>query len=402
MVKLAVIGLGQRGISNIKTLFSIPDVEIVSVCDVYEDRVGDALKLLEEHGQSAKGFKDYKEALNVAGLDAAMIFSGWQNHSEVAEYAMEKGITVASEVGGEYSLERCFELVRTQEKTGTPYMFLENCCFGEEELLATAMVRRGKLGKISFCAGAYTHDLREEVSYGIKNRHYRFENYRHRNCDNYPTHDLGPIAKLLNINRGNRIVSLTSMSSAANGLAAYIAGRDDADDTMKNAKFLQGDVVETLLTCANGELVRLHLDTTLPTSYTRDFTVRGTKGSYYQATNSFYFEGDKEEWTPWKGAQNVLNNAEQYREFMPKIWKNVTPEEREKGHGGMDYFCFLSFIDALKSHREMPIDIYDAATWMAVSALSESSILKGGEAQLMPDFTHGGWITRNPSDVTEL
>ena len=87
---------------------------------------------------------------------------------------------------------------------------------------------------------------------------------------------------------------------------------------------------------------------------------------------------------------------------MPKIWKNVTPEEREKGHGGMDYFCFLSFIDALKSRREMPIDIYDAATWMAVSALSESSILKGGEAQLMPDFTHGGWITRKPSDVTEL
>lgn len=194
MVKLAIVGLGNRGIENIKTLFNIPDVSIVSVCDVYEDRVADAVKLVPEHGQSAKGYLDYKEALNVAGIDAVMIFSGWQSHSDIALYAMKKGIAVASEVGGEYSLDNCFELVKTQEKTGTPYMFLENCCYGEEELLATAMVRRGMLGKISFCAGAYTHDLRSEISYGLKTRHYRFENYRHRNCENYPTHDLGPIS----------------------------------------------------------------------------------------------------------------------------------------------------------------------------------------------------------------
>ncbi len=402
MVKLAVIGLGGRGRCNIQTLCSIEDVAIISVCDPYEDRVAKTVEDLKKRGHEAQGFTDYKKALNVPGLDAVMIASGWQSHSQVALYALEKGIPVGCEVGGEYSLERCFELVRTQEKTGTPYMFLENCCYGEEELLATAMVRRGKLGKISFCAGAYTHDLRDEVSYGIKNRHYRFENYHRRNCDNYPTHDLGPIAKLLNINRGNRIVSLTSLSSAANGLSAYIAGREDADEVMKNTVFKQGDVVETLLTCANGELIRLHLDTTLPTAYNRDFTVRGTKGSYYQATNSFFFDGDKESWIPWESARDNLNNAQNYREFLPDIWKNITEEERKKGHGGMDYFCFKAFVAAVKEHKPMPIDVYDAAVWMAVSVLSEQSILSGGAVQLMPDFTHGDWITRTPKDVVEL
>ena len=132
MVKLAVIGLGGRGRCNIQTLCSIEDVAIISVCDPYEDRVAKTVEDLKKRGHEAQGFTDYKKALNVPGLDAVMIASGWQSHSQVALYALEKGIPVGCEVGGEYSLERCFELVRTQEKTGTPYMFLENCCYGED------------------------------------------------------------------------------------------------------------------------------------------------------------------------------------------------------------------------------------------------------------------------------
>ena len=402
MVNFAVIGCSKRGTGNINTLCKVDGVNIVSVCDIYEDRVAQTVEHLKELGHDAKGFTDYKQALDIPKLDAVMIVSSWQSHSEIAIYAMKKGIAVASEVGGEYSIDRLFSLVRTQEETGSPYMFLENCCFGEEELLATSMVRRGKLGKVSFCAGAYTHDLRNEVAYGIKNRHYRFKNYLLRNCENYPTHDLGPIAKLLNINRGNRIVSLCSMSSAANGLSEYIASRDDADEEMKTAVFKQGDVVETLLKCSNGELIRLHLDTTLPTSYSRDFTVRGTKGSYYQATNSFYFEGDKEEFVTWKYTKDAINNAEKYREFLPDIWKNITQEEREKGHGGMDYLCFKAFVEALQNKKSMPIDVYDAAVWMAVSTLSEQSIINGGAVQQMPDFTNGKWIDRKPQDVVDI
>ncbi len=401
-MNIAIIGLGFRGSENIKTLCRIDGVKIISICDLYEERIERAKNYLLSSGHDPAASLSYKTALGIKGLDAAFVFTDWQSHSEIAIYAMKIGIPVACEVGGEYSIERCCQLVETYEDTGTPYMLLENCCYGEKELLATAAARRGLLGRISFCSGAYTHDIREEIAYGHRRRHYRLDNYRLRCCDNYPTHDLGPIAKLLNINRGNRIVSLVSMSSAANGLKSYIAAREDADEAMKSAEFCQGDVVETLLTCQNGELIRLHLDTTLPTSYTRDFTVRGTKGSYYQFTDSFFFDGDKSYWDSCDYIADTMKNSSKFSEYMPSIWKNISEEERKKGHGGMDYFCFKSFLDAVKNGCPMPIDVYDAATWMAVSVLSEKSIAEGGTVQYMPDFTHGMWMTRAPLDVTEL
>lgn len=400
-MNVAVIGLGGRGCENTKLLLSMDDIKVISVCDAYPDRAEAGAKLVAEKGGSAQHFTDYKEALAVDGIEACFIFTGWQFHSEIAIYCMKHGIPVASEVGGEYSIDRCFELVRTHEETGTPYMLLENCCYGEQELLATSMARKGLFGKISFCAGAYTHDLRSEIAYGLRDRHYRFRNYQHHCCDNYPTHDLGPIAKLLNINRGNRIKSLVAMSSAANGLKEYIAGREDASEEMKNTEFRQGDVVETLITCENGEMIRLHLDTTLPVSYTRDFTIRGTKGSYFQSIDSFFFDGDKEYWDTAEYVKNVAGNSAEFKEYMPQFWLDMTEEDRKRGHGGMDYLVFRGFIEAVRDGKPMPIDVYDAATWMAVSVLTEKSIAEGGTVQYMPDFTHGLWTVREPKDVID-
>lgn len=404
MINGCVIGLGQRGYGLLNgVLLKNSDINIVAVCDMYEDRVAHAIQAVDAAGQSAKGFNDWKEALATPGVDAVFIFSAWNTHTEIAVYAMEKGIAVISEVGCEYSLENCYELVRTQEKTGTPYMLAENCCWNKSELLATSMARKGLFGTIVHCSGSYSHDLRKEIAYGHVNRHYRFDNYKSRCCDNYPTHELGPIAKLLDINRGNRIVSVASFASKAAGLEEYIKGLDDATEEMKNTKFIQGDIVTTVLTCANGETIQLRLDTTLPRSYSRDFTVHGTKGMYMQNTNTFFFDGQKEEFNTIKFYETNLNNGAKYEEeFLPDIWKNITPEMLAAGHGGMDWFVYKAFVDALQTGAEMPIDVYDAATWQAVSVLSEISIRQGGAPQAMPDFTNGKWFNRPRKDVCEL
>lgn len=404
MINACVIGLGQRGRTLINTvLLNNSDVNIVAVCDVYEDRIEKALNSIKEAGGNALGFTDWKKALETKGLDAAYIFTGWECHTEIAIYAMEKAIAVASEVGCEYSLDNLFRLVWTQEKTGTPYMFMENCCYNKDELLATAMARRGVFGTIVHCSGAYGHDLRKEVAYGLKNRHYRFKNYENRNLENYPTHELGPIARLLNINRGNRIVSVSAFASKAAGLKEYIEGCKDADNTMKNTEFMQGDIVTTVITCAGGETILLRLDTTLPRSYSREFTVRGTKGLYSQENNSVFLDGQKEYWEPAEYNKATTDNAKNYeQEFLPDIWKNITPEQKEAGHGGMDWFAYKAFADALQNGEKMPIDVYDGATWMAVSVLSEMSIAAGGAPQSMPDFTNGKWHLRTPKDVINL
>ena len=404
MIKACVIGLGHRGYPLVKNvLLANSDISIVSVCDLWQDRVDAATKLVNDNGHNARGFLDWHEALNVAGLDAVFIFSDWSTHTEIAVYAMEKGIAVASEVGCEYSLDNCHLLVRTQERTGTPYMFMENCCYNRDELLATSLVRNGVLGTIVHCAGTYGHDLRNEIAYGHVIRHYRFDNYLHRNCDNYPTHELGPIAKILDINRGNRILSVTSVATKAVGLEEYIATRTDATDEMKAAKFNQGDIVHTILKCAGGETILLRLDTTLPRSYDREFTVRGTKGLYTQSLNAVYLDGEKEYWEPADFATNNVNNAKNYEEkYLPSLWKDITPEQKRAGHGGMDWFTYKAFADAIKNGTPMPIDVYDAATWQAVSVLSEASIAQGGAPQSMPDFTSGKWIKRARLDVCEM
>ena len=403
MINTCVVGLGCRGYSMLcDVLLKMEDLNIVSLCDVYEDRVQQGLAAVEAAGQKAVGFSDYREALNVPGLNAVFIFSDWSTHTEIAVYAMKRGIAAASEVGCEYSLENCQELVRVQEETGTPYMFLENCCWGREELIATNMARHGLFGTIVHCAGAYAHDLRYEIAYGHVNRHYRFDNYKNRCCENYPTHELGPIAKLLDINRGNRIVSVSSFASKAAGLTEYIAAREDATEEMKSTRFRQGDIVTTVLTCANGETILLRLDTTLPRSYSREFTVRGTKGLYMQDTNTFFFDGDKEYFDPVQYYQGAMNNGENYLEYLPGCWKNMTEEEYRKGHGGIEWLAYAAFVEALKTGGEMPVDVYDAATWQAVSVLSEISIQQGGAPQAMPDFTRGEWMHRPRKDVCEF
>lgn len=383
-------------------LLNMEELKILSVCDVYDDRVKQGVEAVAAAGQKAQGFTDYKEALSVPGLEAVFIFSDWSSHTDIAVYAMKKGIAAASEVGCEYSLENCFRLVRTQEETGTPYMLLENCCWGKEELMATAMARRGLFGTVVHCSGAYAHDLRNEIAYGHVNRHYRFDNYASRCCENYPTHELGPISKLLNINRGNRILQVSSFASKAAGLEEYIHSREDATEEMKNTRFLQGDIVTTVLTCANGETIQLRLDTTLPRSYSREFTVRGTRGLYMQDTNSFFFDGDKEYFEPAEYYRRNLNNGEKYLDYVPEVWRNLTEREIQLGHGGMDWLTYRAFVDALKNGDEMPVDVYDAATWQAVSVLSEISIRQGGAPQAMPDFTGGKWMKRPQKDVCRL
>jgi predicted dehydrogenase len=404
MIKACVIGLGQRGYFLVESvLLKNSDIDIVSVCDLYEDRVDTTLKKIRERGGDARGFSDWREALNVSGLDAVFVFSDWATHTEISIYAMEKGIAVASEVGCEYSLDNCHTLVRTQEKTGTPYMFMENCCYNRDELLATSMARRGLFGTLIHCSGTYSHDLRKEIAYGHVNRHYRFDNYLNRNCENYPTHELGPIAKLLDINRGNRILTVSSFASKAAGLEEYIATRSDATDEMRAAKFKQGDIVTTILTCAHGETIQIRLDTTLPRSYDREFTVRGTKGMYTQTLHAVFFDGEKEYWEPSDFARQYLCNAKNYEdEYLPSIWKNITPEQQKAGHGGMDWFTYKAFTDAIKNGTPMPIDVYDSAVWQAVSVLSEASIVAGGAPQTMPDFTGGKWIKRPRLDVVEM
>ena len=401
-LKLGVIGLGGRGRGLLRTtLKCFPEVEVVALCDSYEDRVEEAARMTVEARQTTPAcYTDWRAFMADPQVGIVLIATSWEDHVLLAVEAMRAGKITALEVGGAYCVEDCWQLVRTWEETRTPFFFLENCCYGKRELLATALVRDGTLGEVVYAHGAYCHDCRSQIAGGEAKRHYRLRNYLARNCDNYPTHDLGPIAKILNINRGNRMLRLVSMASKSRGVAAYVKGKEEYA-SLWDKEFAQGDVVSTMITCADGTLITLKLDTTLPRAYSREFMISATRGIFSEQDDVLLTEDmDLGRDVPMR---QFRGNTAEFEHRLPKIWRDMNKALEEGmagGHGGMDELMLRSFFDAVQSGEEMPIDVYDAASWMVITCLSEQSIANGGMPVDIPDFTCGSWQTRPPKDVT--
>jgi hypothetical protein len=322
--------------------------------------------------------------------------TGWGGRPEMAIEAMHAGKYVAIEVGCAENLQVCFDLVKAYEETKMPVMMLENCCYGRREMMALRMVREGLLGEIVHCTGSYRHYLNNvELFLGIKGdedvEHYRLKYYIERNRENYPTHEFGPISKILNINRGNRIVSLSSFASKSRGIKEFAKQRYGENSRYANIDYKQGDIVNTVLTMENGETVMLTLDTTAPAAfYSRNFSVRGTLGLTDEDTQTVYLWEDGDKHVEFKG-----NEEEAYKKYDHPLHANyVVDESKAAGHGGMDWLVTRAFIESVKEGTNTPIDVYDSACWLAIGPLSEISIANGGMPVEFPDFTNGAYKTR--------
>jgi len=206
----------------------------------------------------------------------------------------------------------------------------------------------------------------------------------------YPSHGIGPVAMNLNIHRGNRFTRIGSFASKARGLHDYIAKTCGPDHANAKVKFALGDVVTTHLACENGETILLQHDTSLPRPYSLGFRVQGTQGLWMDVNQSIYLEGQSPQPHKWEEAQPWLDK------YDHPLWKKYAAQAEGAGHGGMDFFVVHAFVEALKRGEPMPIDIYDAVAWSAITPLSEQSIAEGNKTLDFPDFTQGAWNTRKP------
>jgi predicted dehydrogenase len=394
-VKLGVIGLGGRGRGLLTNLLEMEDVEITAVCDLYEERLQLGLEIVDQAGRPrAEGYTDYKKLLTREDLQGVIIATTWITHAEIAVAAMKAGKYAGIEVGGAATLEECWELVRTSEQTGVPCMLLENCCYGRDELAVLNIVKQGLLGELIHCQCGYEHDLREEVALGEQRKHNRYRNYLNRNGELYPIHGLGPISKTLHINRGNRLVSLTSMSSKARGINHWAADKFGENDPIAKTHFAQGDIVTTMIKCAGGETITIIHDTTLPRPYSRAGRVQGTKGLWMEDNNSIHIEG--------RSPEHTWESFDSYRQqYEHPIWKQYQDMGVRGGHGGMDYLVLRAFTESVMNQTQTPIDVYDTAVWRAITALSEESVALGSMPVSIPDFTKGKWITREAGPASQ-
>ena len=398
-LRIAIVGLGGRHHGMMEVMGWVGGADIVALCDPYKDRVDYSLKKAKEWypDVNARGYLDYHEMFEKEALDAVYICSNWQTHARIAMDAMEHGVIPAIECGGANSVEECWDLVKTYERTGTYCMFLENCCYGREEMTLLHMIKKGCFGELTHCQGGYEHDLRYEIVYGRERRHYRLDNYINRCGDLYPAHALGPIMKYLDINNGNRLVSLTSTASKAVSLNAFMKYERGETYDGNDFKFRQGDVVNSVIKCANGETILLTHDTTSPRPYSRAGRVQGTKGIWMEDNASIYLEGISRVAEAWEPFSQYMNDPK----YEHPLWTEFRNDGVRGGHGGMDFLALSSFFDCVRNGYRPPIDVYDAATLMCITPLTEASIACGSAPIAIPDFTNGRWFEKKEAVVSK-
>jgi len=407
-VRLGFIGVGLRGQSHVELSLKRNDVAIVSICDIDDSMLETTLGMITKAGApKPKIYKGdphaYKKLIEARDIDAVIISTPWEWHTPMILDALESGIKyVGTEVILGITLENHWEVVRAAEKHNAYVMMLENVCYRRDVMAVLNMVRQGLFGEIVHVQGGYQHDLRgvkfndgktpydSGVEFGEKGyseARWRTLHSVNRNGDLYPTHGIGPVAMMIDINRGNRMTSLCSFSSKPRGLHEYIVNKGGPDHPNAKVKFKLGDVVTTNINCANGETILLQHDTSLPRPYSLGFRVQGTKGLWMDVNKSIYVEGVSKP-HQWDGAQSWLDK------YDHPLWKRYGNDAQTAGHGGMDFFVLHAFVESVKRNLPTPQDVYDAAAWSAIVPLSEQSIALGNQTVEFPDFTSGGWMYR--------
>ena len=409
-IRIGLIGTGLRGQAHLAMCLNRSDVEVVAICDIDKRMLQMADELIKKSGKPAPTIFTgdvyaYKKMLETVRLDAVIISTPWEWHTPMILDSIASGKKyIATEVVLGITLEDHWEVVRAAEQHQAHVMMLENACYRRDILAVLNMIRQGLFGEVIHLQGGYQHDLRgvkfndgitpynsgaEFGEKGFSEAKWRTKHSVHRNGDLYPTHDVGPLAMLIDINRGNRFVSLNSFASKSRGLHNYIVKKGGPNHPNTKQLFKLGDVITTQLSCANGETILLQHDTNLPRPYSLGFRVQGTNGIWMNLNNGLFIEGvSKYDHERWDDAETW------FKKYEHPLWKKWGTEATKTGHDGIDFFVLHAFIEAAKRGEPTPMDVYDAAAWSAITPLSETSIALGNETIDFPDFTSGAWMQR--------
>lgn len=400
-VRIGMVGVGGMGTSHVSNFLKIKGCEIVAVCDIIEDRVIRTQNMAVEAGFPkpegySKGEMDFKRMCERDDIDLVFTATPWEWHVPVCIEAMNTGKHAATEVPAACTIEDCWKLIETSEKTGKHCVMMENCNYDREEMIILNLVKKGILGEILHARCGYLHDLRA-VKHDLNGEGvWRRDHSIKRNGDLYPTHGLGPVAQCLDINRGNYFDYLVSFGTKTKGLHKYALDQFGETSPLAKEKFMLNDVVSTLIRTMNGETILVTHDTSNPRPYSRDILVQGTIGLVQKYPSpQIHIEG--------RSPAHTWEDLDMYKdELYHPLWRQMEKDAAGAGHGGMDYLEDYRLIQALLNGDEPDMDVYDAAMLSAVTELSDRSISSSGWPMKFPDFTRGLWKTPRVLKVMEL
>jgi hypothetical protein len=391
LVRVAVVGAGLRGRSVIGELLAIEGVRVTAVADIVADHAAKASAMITAKGQPApalytKGDRDFEHLVQRDDIDFVYTATPWQWHTPVALAAMKAGKHAATEVPSALTVDDCWALVDTSEKTRRHCLLMENCCYGESELTVLRMVRDGAFGEILHGEAAYLHDLREILNENDSEGLWRRTPHTQRNGNFYPTHGLGPVAQYMGVHRGDRFDYMVSMSTPERGLSLWREKTvADRTDPKWKERYIEGDLNSSLIKTVKGRTILLQHDVVNPRPYSRLNNIQGTKGIFNDYPPRVYLEGTK-------GGESFSPLANYMAEFAHPLWTHVGELAKTLGgHGGMDFIMCYRLMQCMREGLAPDFDVYDAAAWSVPGPLSERSVAHGSAPQKFPDFTRGAW-----------
>lgn len=391
-VRIGFVGVGGMGMVHVNHLLAVPGAKITAVCDIVEDKVARAQDAVVKAGQPrpagfSRGPRDFERLCGETNVDVVYTATPWEWHVPVCLAAMRNGKHAVTEVPAAYTIDGCWDLVEASEKYKRHCMMLENCCYDRAELMVLSMVRKGLFGEVLHAEAGYQHDLRDiKFSTGGEGLWRRAHSTR-RNGNLYPTHGLGPVCWSMDVNRGDRLDYLVSMSGPSRGLQRWAAEHLTADDPRLKESYVLGDVNITLIRTVNGKTIYLVHDTNSPRPYARFNMVQGTKAIFIGYPNRIHVEGR----SPGHGWEPLDNYAS---EFEHPFWRADAVKTAQGGHGAMDYLENFRLIKCLREGLPLDMDVYDAATWSVITELTERSVASRSKSIDVPDFTRGRWKSR--------
>ncbi len=378
-VRIGFVGLGVRAKRAVHRMMHINGCKVVALCDLVEENINDAMSIIAEYGHTTPatftGTDGWKQLCKQPDIDLVYICTDWASHADIAVYAMQKGKHVATEVPAATTVADCWRLVDTAEQTLRHCIMLENCCYDEFELCTINMARQGVLGEIVHAEGSYLHDLRERISTN-DNGERRWSNWQvefmsRHNGNPYPTHGLGPIALAMDINRGDRMKSIVSVSSMRVG----------------DKEGLSGTMNSSLITTEKGKTILVQHCISLPRPYSRAFLVSGTEGFAQKYPVPMYaFAPDSENIIAGNACDEIV---EKYKH--PFVAEYKKRGEELCGRRWIDYAMDCRLIHCLRNGLPLDMNVYDAGLWSCLVELTDTSANNGGAPVEIPDFTRGKW-----------
>jgi len=376
LVRMAFIGLGKRGKEAFNNFMYIDGVQIVAICDLSPGNVAEVQQILCKHSKDkATEYSkpnDWRTVCESADIDLVYICTHRDLHTPIAVYAMQCGKHVTIEVPAANTIEECWQLVDTAEKTGRHCMMLENCCYDAFEMAVLNMAQQGLFGEIFHAEGAYIHDLRT-LDFDQK-PHYL--NAWSMQGNPYPTHGFGPLCQLLDIHRGDKLTWLTSVSSGQFGFPLQSSPNADT-------KQILGNMNTTIIRTQKDKTIVIQHDISSPRPYSRNYLVSGTEGFVQKRTiPEIAFSVDSNELLSKSATDDLLAKYEH------PFYQQMGELAREVGsHGGMDFIMDYRLIYCLRNGLPLDMDVYDAAEWSCVVELSSISVANGSIPVEIPDFT---------------